>query len=60
MTPGCPICKGEGWVCENHPYRAWTPEGCQCGPGMPCECNPNAEFPPDSKVIWDTRKEDHA
>jgi hypothetical protein len=36
----CPTCFGLGWVCENHPKRAWTEEmGCQCGAGMPCECN---------------------
>jgi hypothetical protein len=30
---------GIGWVCENHPQRAWAKElGCQCGAGMPCEC----------------------
>jgi hypothetical protein len=34
----CPICFGIGWVCENHPDRAWDEKGCQCGAGMPCEC----------------------
>jgi hypothetical protein len=36
----CPICSGLGWVCENHPKLAWAdePDGCQCGAGMPCEC----------------------
>lgn len=19
----CPVCLGEGWVCENHPDKAW-------------------------------------
>ena len=23
---------------ENHPKRAWSEFGCQCGAGMPCEC----------------------
>ena len=37
--PQCQICFGIGWVCENHPKRAWSAElGCQCGAGMPCEC----------------------
>jgi hypothetical protein len=34
VKPNCPYCFGLGWVCENHPH-----EGCQCGAGMPCECN---------------------
>lgn len=36
----CPYCHGLGWVCENHPTLAWSDEGdgCQCGSGMPCEC----------------------
>lgn len=39
IDPKCPVCFGLGWVCENHPERAWDEEmGCQCGPGMPCEC----------------------
>ena len=38
----CPICKGCGWVCENHPDMPWTKEGCECGAGMPCPtCNPS-------------------
>lgn len=41
----CPICGGDGWVCENHPDKPW--EGadvparfrCSCGgAGMPCRC----------------------
>jgi hypothetical protein len=32
MEKNCPICFGIGWVCENHPNRAWHDElGCQCG-----------------------------
>jgi hypothetical protein len=38
-NPNCPICHGIGWVCENHPEKAWDKEiGCDCGAGMPCEC----------------------
>ncbi|MCP3401844.1 MULTISPECIES: hypothetical protein [unclassified Bradyrhizobium] len=39
--PNCPSCGGLGWVCENHPDKAWTEKegGCQCGAGMPCACN---------------------
>ena len=40
MNPNCPICKGLGWVCENHPELPWSDEtGCQCGAGMTCQCN---------------------
>jgi len=39
-NPNCPICFGIGFVCENHPDRAWSAElGCQCGAGEPCACN---------------------
>lgn len=50
----CPICHGLGWVCENHPNRAWTEGegGCQCGAGMPCECNrANGEDNPDIETV---------
>jgi hypothetical protein len=41
----CPICDNTGWVCENHPDRPWRgtsqrADACNCGAGMPCECNP--------------------
>jgi hypothetical protein len=46
----CEICKGEGWVCENHREIAWgggnatccKNEGKKfdCGAGEPCKCNP--------------------
>jgi hypothetical protein len=40
MDKDCPICSGIGWVCENHPDKAWHDEvGCTCGAGMPCQCN---------------------
>ena len=54
MNPNCPICLGIGWVCENHPDRAWDDEmGCTCGAGMPCACNSaeGHEEPDTSQVI---------
>lgn len=50
MDSRCTFCKGEGWVCEDHPNIAWNSgDGCriwthkgikQCGgAGMPCSCN---------------------
>ncbi|RXH10590.1 hypothetical protein EAS54_31130 [Bradyrhizobium guangzhouense] len=38
IDPDCQICFGLGWVCENHPFQPWDEKGCQCGAGMPCEC----------------------
>ncbi len=36
----CKICLGEGWVCEDHPDKAWKDgDGCCGGAGMPCKCN---------------------
>ncbi|KKM65043.1 hypothetical protein LCGC14_1495290 [marine sediment metagenome] len=35
----CPICGGEGWVCEHHPANAWSDgDGCCGGAGMQCMC----------------------
>lgn len=51
----CTICEGLGWVCENHPNKPWTERdgGCQCGAGMPCECNrPNGEDTPDIEGVF--------
>lgn len=42
--PKCRICFGIGWVCENHPERAWDAKlGCDCGAGMPCVCNQSGD-----------------
>jgi hypothetical protein len=54
IEPDCPTCFGLGWVCENHPERVWDEEkGCQCGAGMPCECQRanGLEQPDSSKVV---------
>ena len=47
----CPFCHGLGWVCENHPLRAWSEElgGCRCGEGMPCTCNTTED--PEIRVV---------
>jgi hypothetical protein len=46
----CPICRGSGWVCENHPREAFDYElGCICGEGKPCECNHTD--PPDTRNV---------
>jgi len=56
IKPHCPYCGGTGWVCENHSHLAWTtdPTGCQCGAGMPCECQRanGLDQPHTSKVIY--------
>jgi hypothetical protein len=45
--PNCTICKGQGWVCENHPFVSWDGGEQTCcneldgiGAGMPCTCSP--------------------
>ncbi len=48
----CPNCKGRLWVCENHPNKAFEDE-CECGAGMPCECNREAILGPGSTVLVD-------
>ena len=58
INPNCPICFGIGFVCENHPDRAWSEElGCQCGAGEPCACNRSLdagiEEPDASRIIED-------
>jgi hypothetical protein len=35
----CPICRGSGWVCEDHPGEPWEHAGCG-GAGVACQCNP--------------------
>lgn len=50
----CEICHGLLWVCEQHPDSPWDDSidgGCECGPGMPCVCNPTCRYPPDVVVI---------
>ena len=56
IGPSCKIGFCLGWVCENHPNRVWDEEkGCQCGAGMPCECQRanGLEQPDTSKIISD-------
>lgn len=50
----CIFCEGTGWVCEAHRMKSW-PEGCDCAPGMQCECNPEALLPPDSEITCSVR-----
>ena len=50
----CVACKGERWICEQHPAREWPHDDC-AGPGMPCACNPRGEPHPGAAVIWTAR-----
>lgn len=44
------LCEGTGWVCEEHPHLPFEHDDCtsksgRCaGPGIPCRCNPRAEY----------------
>jgi hypothetical protein len=59
--PYCTQCQSTGWVCENHPDKAWDVKdgGCNCGAGMPCPVCNNPEdwerprLPPDFEVDVD-------
>ncbi len=49
----CNLCRDTLWVCENHPNQpAHNCEFCE-GAGMPCVCNPGAEFPPGFIVLME-------
>lgn len=50
----CETCKGELWVCSEHPEQPW-PHG-ECAEGVPCACNPQAAMPPGSRVLWDAER----
>jgi hypothetical protein len=52
------VCGGEGWLCEQHPERAWPHDDC-AGPGMPCTCNPGAALPDGFTVVM-TAKDGYA
>jgi len=57
IDPNCKVCLGIGWVCENHPRRAWAVDlGCQCGAGMPFECvRANGLEEPDVSHVLDEK-----
>lgn len=47
----CPVCWGEGWVCENHRDEPWNEYGCDCGAGAPCpKCNPSGGIACDHAI----------
>ena len=44
----CTMCKGELWLCEDHPREPWP----HCASaGMPCVCNPAAIMPGEFKAV---------
>jgi len=52
IDPDCKICFGVGWVCENHPERAWSQRlGCQCGAAMPCACQGDLETDEEAVIV---------
>ena len=49
----CELCKGTGWVCENHlgqPWEfkdadgVWQSKTCCDGAGTNCVCNPSGDY----------------
>jgi hypothetical protein len=53
LSPGdsapeiCPRCKGEGWVCENHPTEPYTSSH-RDGEGAPCPVSSAWAYPSDN------------
>lgn len=37
IRPGCEVCLGTGWVCEEHPLSPFEDHP-NCGVGEPCRC----------------------
>jgi hypothetical protein len=52
IDKNCKLCKGAGWVCENHLDVPWV-NGNECcgGAGAPCVCNPDGELP-DGFIVY--------
>lgn len=50
-------CRGNGWVCEDHPTQPFSfelPVSCGCeAPGMPCPGKPLSVAPPSDALIAD-------
>ena len=47
----CTVCKGELWLCEDHPRDPWP----HCASaGMPCVCNPAAIMPHEYESITES------
>jgi hypothetical protein len=50
MRVFCRVCRGVGWVCEDHPDKPYDHDiGCACGEGIPCACNDST--PPDTSQV---------
>lgn len=51
LTRVCPLCKGSGWVCEDHPHLPFMHDP-DCGAeGRKCRCNPTAAMPPGTEIV---------
>ena len=58
--PDCPICDGQGWLCEPHelPSKPYSKrfDACDCGgPDKPCACNTGSppKPAPGRRTIYD-------
>jgi hypothetical protein len=44
LEPVCILCRGSGWLCDEHPMLPWDHDDCD-GVGIVCECNAHAVLP---------------
>jgi hypothetical protein len=44
LNPACSVCRGSGWLCEEHLMLPWEHDDCD-GVGVACACNPQAAVP---------------
>ena len=40
----CSLCRGSGWLCDEHPTLPWDHDGCD-GAGIVCHCNAHVLLP---------------
>lgn len=44
LEPICKLCRGSGWLCDEHPTLPWDHDDCD-GAGIVCYCNAHALLP---------------
>ena len=44
FEPRCALCRGSGWLCDEHPTAAWDHDDCDAA-GIVCRCNAHVLLP---------------